>query len=45
MLPGMTLSTPVPALILDIWKEVGGKNSLPLSKVISSKLDNIFELR
>ena len=45
ILPGMTLSTPVPALILDIWKEVGGKNSLPLSKLIFSKSDTILELR
>ena len=35
--PGMTLVAPVPALMFDIWKMVGGKNSLPLSQCSVTK--------
>ena len=42
--PGITLSTPVPLFILDIWKEVGGKYLLPLSNLISKKSEIILEL-
>ena len=42
--PGITLSTPVPLLILDIWNDVGGKYSLPLSNFIFKKSDRMVEL-
>ena len=41
---GITLSTPVPLFILDIWKEVGGKYLLPLSNLISKNSEIILEL-
>ena len=44
ILPGITLSTPVPLFILDIWKEVGGKYLLPLSNLIFKKSEIILEL-
>ena len=43
--PGITLSTPVPLLIFDIWNDVGGKWSLPLSNFISKSWLSIFELK
>jgi hypothetical protein len=33
--PGITLVAPVPACIFEIWKEVAGKYSLPLSQTVS----------
>jgi hypothetical protein len=36
VIEGITLPTPVPDWILEIWKLVAGKKSLPLSQTVSA---------
>ena len=38
--PGITLPAPVPALMFDTWKLVGGKSPSPSSHVVSTSVPN-----